>query len=183
MQLIRGTPPPQAVPLPFQGRLLERCIKKGSPERGAGTRSVTEGFCFPAEIIFAQKIKDLSKQGKCGMITASRQIIRQDMGDSQSPMPLCRRSRSYTIAFCYASSYYNSLPIFFQYLVFHLLTTEDCLFHNTGFVFALMRCGVIISCTAFCLSRRETVRRDAGVNARSRPGLPRRDFVSIRQKP
>jgi len=67
------------------------------------------------------------------MITTTRQIIRQDMGDLQSPMPLCRRVSSYTIAFCYASSYYNSLPIFFQYLVFHLLTTEDCLFHNTGF--------------------------------------------------
>ncbi len=53
------------------------------------------------------------------MITATRQIIRQDMGDSQSPMPLCRRVSSYTIAFCYASSYYNSLPVFFQYLVVH----------------------------------------------------------------
>ena len=106
------------------------------------------------------------------MITATRQIIRQDMGDSQSPMPLCRRNRLLHNSICYASSYYNSLPILFQYLVFHLLITEDCLFHNTGFVFALMRCGVIISCTAFCLSRREPVRRDAGVKARPVRGHP-----------
>ena len=37
---------------------LRRCIQKGSPERGAGTRSVTEGLvCFPAEIIFILKEK------------------------------------------------------------------------------------------------------------------------------
>ena len=135
------------------------------------------------EIIFLRKRNYLSKRGKRGMITATRQIIRQDMGDWHSPMPLCRRMRLLHNSICYASSYYNSLPIFFQYLVFYLLTAEDCLFHNTGFVSVHMRCGVIISCTAFCLSRREPVRRDAGVNARSRPGLPRRDFVSIRQKP
>ena len=60
------------------------------------------------------------------MITASRQIIRQDMGDWPSPMPLCRRITLLHNSICYASSYYNSLPIFFQYLVFHLLTAEDC---------------------------------------------------------
>jgi len=135
------------------------------------------------EIIFLRKRNYLSKRGKRGMITATRQIIRQDMGDWQSPMPLCRRSRLLHNSICYASSYYNSLPIFFQYLVFYLLTAEDCLFYNTGFVSVHMRCGVIISCTAFCLSRRETVRRETGVKARPRPGPPRRDFVSIRQKP
>ena len=46
------------------------------------------------------------------------------------------------------------------------------MFHNTGFVSVHMRCGVIISCTAFCLSRRELVRRDAGVNARPVRGQP-----------
>ena len=56
------------------------------------------------------------------------------------------------------------------------------MFHNTGFVFALMRCGVIISCTAFCLSRRETVRRDAGVNVRPAQGHPG-EILSIWQKP
>jgi len=33
-----------------------RNIKKGSPERGAGTRSVTEGlFCFPAEKFLSEE--------------------------------------------------------------------------------------------------------------------------------
>jgi hypothetical protein len=45
---IFGFPPLKGVRM-----LLRRGIKKGSPERGA--RSVTEGFCFPAEIIFAKK--------------------------------------------------------------------------------------------------------------------------------
>jgi len=36
--------------------LLRGCIKKGSPERGAGTRSVTEGlFCFPAEKFLSEE--------------------------------------------------------------------------------------------------------------------------------
>ena len=60
MQLIRGTPPPQAVPLPFQGRLWRRGIKKGSPERGA--RSVTEGF--PNRNNFYPKKKILVKSRK-----------------------------------------------------------------------------------------------------------------------
>ncbi len=53
------------------------------------------------------------------MITATRQIIRQDMGDWPSPMPLCRRYQLLHNSICYASSYYNSLPVFFQYLVVH----------------------------------------------------------------
>ena len=48
------------------------------------------------------------------MIIATRQIIRQDMGDCNSPMPLCRRTDLLHNSICYASSYYNSLPIFFQ---------------------------------------------------------------------
>ena len=35
---------------------LECSIKKGSPERGAGTRSVTEGLvCFPAEKFLSEE--------------------------------------------------------------------------------------------------------------------------------
>ena len=159
--------------------------KKSSPFRGAGTRSVTEGLvCFPEEIIFPEKRKYLSKREKRGMITATRQIIRQDMGDSQSPMPLCRRGPSYTIAFATPAPIITVFPLFFNSHFLISLTTGDRGWRTEyGFVFALMRCGVIISCTAFCLSRREPVRRDAGVNARPRPGPPRRDFVSIRQKP
>ena len=56
------------------------------------------------------------------------------------------------------------------------------MFYNTGFVSVHMRCGVIISCTAFCLSRREPVRRDAGVNARPVRDCPG-EILSIRQKP
>ena len=45
---IFGFPPLKGVRM-----LLRRGIKKGSPERGA--RSVTEGFCFPAEKFLSAK--------------------------------------------------------------------------------------------------------------------------------
>ena len=122
------------------------------------------------EIIFLRKRNYLSKRGKRGMITATRQIVRQDMGDSHSPMPLCRRDRSYTIAFATPAPIITVFPSFFNS---HFLTSyHGGLFYNTGFVSVHMRCGVIISCTAFCLSRREPVRRDAGVKARPVRGHP-----------
>ena len=122
------------------------------------------------EIIFLRKRNYLSKRGKRGMITATRQIIRQDMGDSHSPMPLCRRDRSYTIAFATPAPIITVFPSFFNS---HFLTSyHGGLFYNTGFVSVHMRCGVIISCTAFCLSRRDAVRRDAGINARPVRGQP-----------
>ena len=87
-----------------------------------------------------------------------------------SPMPLCRSVRSYTIAFATPVPIITVFPSFFNS---HFLTSYyGGLFHNTGFVSVHMRCGVIISCTAFCLSRRETVRRDAGVKARPVRGHP-----------
>ena len=155
--------------------------KKFLPERmdvGCGGKP---RLSAQVEIIFLRKRNYLSKRGKRGMITATRQIIRQDMGDRQSPMPLCRRAHSYTIAFATPAPIITVFPSFFNS---HFLTSyHGGLFYNTGFVSVHMRCGVIISCTAFCLSRRETVRRETGVKARPRPGPPRRDFVSIRQKP
>ena len=48
------------------------------------------------------------------MIVATRQIIRQDMGDWPSPMPLCRRSSSYTIAFATPAPIITVFPLFFN---------------------------------------------------------------------
>ena len=48
------------------------------------------------------------------MIATTRQIIRQDMGDSQSPMPLCRRRPSYTIAFATPAPIITVFPLFFN---------------------------------------------------------------------
>ena len=48
------------------------------------------------------------------MIATSRQIIRQDMGDHDSPMPLCRSKDLLHNSICYASPYYNSLSSVFQ---------------------------------------------------------------------
>ena len=87
-------------PSPFRGGFGGATSKKGSPERGAGTRSVTEGLiCFPAEIIFIRK-KRLVNARKTWYewydisIEANKKA---GHGRCLSPMPLlCRRSVSPT---------------------------------------------------------------------------------------
>ena len=146
---------------------------KKAPLKGELARAARRrGLLFPGRKNFYQKNKLLVKESKTWYDNSNEANNKAGHGRFAVTHAPMQESTLLHNSICYASSYYNSLPIFFQYLVFHLLTTEDCLFHNTGFVFALMRCGVIISCTAFCLSRRETVRRDAGVKARPVRGHP-----------
>ncbi len=134
------------------------------------------------EIIFLRKRNYLSKRGKRGMITATRQIIRQDMGDSQSPMPLCRRARSYTIAFATPAPIITVFPSFFNS---HFLTSYQ------GGLFVLQY-GVCVCTYAvwgnyilhrFLFVSAGTGPAGCGCKSPPRPGPPRRDFVSIRQKP
>ena len=120
----QGTSPPQAVPLPFQGRLLRCSIQKGSPERGAGTRSVTEGLvCFPAEIIFIRKRLVNARKTWYEWYNISIEANKKaGHGRCPSPMPLlCRRSVvSYIIAFATPVPIITVFPLFVNSQFSHL---------------------------------------------------------------
>ena len=155
--------------------------KKFLPERmdvGCGGKP---RLSAQVEIIFLRKRNYLSKRGKRGMITATRQIVRQDMGDSHSPMPLCRRRVLLHNSICYASSYYNSLPIFFQYPFSHFLPRGTALQYGVCVCTYAVWGNYILHRFLFVSAGNGPAGR--GRKRPPRPGPPRRDFVSIRQKP
>ncbi len=155
-------------------RLLRCSIQKGSPERGAGTRSVTEGFCFPAEIIFLRKrLVNERKTWYDNSIEANNKAGHGRSEVTHAPM-------QYTIAFATPAPIITVFPSFFNS---HFLTS---LLRGTVLQYGVCVCTYAVWGN-YILHRFLFVSAGNGPAGRGRkspprPGPTRRDFVSIWQK-